>query len=127
MFTGSPYPGSVPDVNSMSRSDLPHIGSCVAKLAPGKGPMFPFVLVPHRMDVAGGRRAGQFAGALGSKFDPLLTGGNPNDDGFRLDTLPLVANERPDLVPRRPSLIGPLDAGRKALDGLRIDRTDQVT
>ena len=47
--------------------------------------MFPFVMVPHRMDVAGGRRAGQFAGSLGGKYDPLLTGGNPNDDDFRLD------------------------------------------
>ena len=72
---------------------MPHMGSCVAKLAPGKGPMFPFVLVPHRMDVAGGRRAGQFAGALGGKYDPLLTGGNPNDDNFKLEHLPLAPNE----------------------------------
>ena len=85
MFTGYQYLGSVPDVNSMSRADMPHMGSCLAKLAPGKGPMFPFVLVPHRMDVAGGRRAGQFAGSLGGKYDPLLTGGNPNDDNFKLD------------------------------------------
>ena len=63
MFTGYQYPGSVPDVNSMSRADMPHMGSVLAKLAPGKGPMFPFAIVPHRMDVAGGRRAGQFAGA----------------------------------------------------------------
>src|SRR5271170_2338534 len=89
MFTGYPYPGSVPDVNSMSRADMPHMGSIVAKLAPGNGPMFPFAIVPHRMDVAGGRRAGQFAGALGGQYDPLLTGGNPNEDNFRLDHLPL--------------------------------------
>ena len=93
MFTGYPYLGSVTDVNSMSRADMPHMGSCVAKLAPGKGPMFPFALVPHRMDVAGGRRAGQFAGSLGGKYDPLLTGGNPNDDNFKLDHLPLAPNE----------------------------------
>src|SRR6266481_1496542 len=55
MFTGYQYPGSVPDVNSMSRADMPHMGSIVAKLAPGQGPMFPFALVPHRMDVSGGR------------------------------------------------------------------------
>ena len=53
MFTGYQYPGSVPDVNSMSRADMPHMGSVLAKLAPGKGPMFPFAIVPHRMDVAG--------------------------------------------------------------------------
>ena len=92
MFTGYQYLGSVPDVNSMSRADMPHVGSMVAKLAPGNGPMFPFAIVPHRMDVAGGRRAGQFAGSLGGRYDPMLTGGNPNDDNFRLDHLPLAAN-----------------------------------
>ena len=64
MFTGYKYLGSVPDVNSMSRSDMPPMGSVVAKLAPGTGPLPAFALVPHRMDVAGGRRAGQFAGSL---------------------------------------------------------------
>jgi hypothetical protein len=75
MFTGYPYLGSVSDVNSMSRADMPHMGACMAKLAPGKGPLPPWAIVPHRMDVAGGRRSGQFAGALGPKFDPLLTSG----------------------------------------------------
>ena len=67
--------------------------------------MFPFVLVPHRMDVAGGRRAGQFAGALGGKYDPLLTGGNPNDDKFKLDHLPLAPNDSADALqaPARPA------------------------
>src|SRR6516165_2150453 len=100
MFTGYMYPGSVPDVNNMSRADQPHMGSILAKHAPGKGPMFPFVIVPHRMDVAGGRRAGQFAGALGGKYDPLLTGGNPNDDKFKLDHLPLAPNEDPGILQR---------------------------
>lgn len=109
MFTGYMYPGSVPDVNSMSRQDMPHMGSCVAKIAPGKGPMFPFIIVPHRMDVAGGRRAGQFAGMLGPKYDPLLTGGNPNDDGFRLEHIPLVPNEEPAVIRRRLGLVDQLN------------------
>lgn len=101
MFTGEKYPGSVPDVNSMSRQDMPHMGSCIARLAPGDGPMFPFVLVPHRMDVAGGRRAGQFAGILGGKYDPMLTGGNPNDDDFKLKHLPLAPSVAPEVIRRR--------------------------
>ena len=109
MFTGYPYNGSVSDVNSMSRADMPHVGSCVAKLNPGAGPMFPFVLVPHRMDVAGGRRAGQFAGALGAKYDPLLTGGNPNDDDYHMEQLPLGANEPPDVLRRRLGLLDQLN------------------
>jgi len=123
MFTGSPYPGSVSDVNNMTRQDLPHMGACLAKLAPGKGPLPAWALVPHRMDVAGGRRAGQFAGALGSRFDPLLTGGNPNDDGYKLDTLPLVANENPDVVKRRLSLVDQLNAEAKPLNDLAMSGT----
>jgi hypothetical protein len=118
MFTGYPYPGSVSDVNSMSRADMPHMGSCVAKLGPGKGPMFPFALVPHRMDVAGGRRAGQFAGCLGGKYDPLLTGGNPNADDFKLDTLPLAPSEDAAVVKRRLTLVEQLNAQAADLDAL---------
>ena len=122
MFTGYQYPGSVPDVNSMSRADMPHMGSVLAKLAPGKGPMFPFAIVPHRMDVAGGRRAGQFAGALGGKYDPLLTGGNPNDDDFRLDHLPLAPNEDVNVLRRRLTLADQLGAQTKQLQELAINQ-----
>jgi hypothetical protein len=123
MFTGYQYPGSVPDVNSMSRSDMPHMGSVLAKVAPGKGPMFPFALVPHRMDVAGGRRAGQFAGSLGGKYDPLLTGGNPNDDDFRLDHLPLAPNEDVEVLRRRLTLTDQLGAQTKQLQELAISQS----
>ena len=123
MFTGAPYPGSVSDVNSMSRSDLPHMGSCVAKLAPGKGPMLPFVLVPHRMDVAGGRRAGQFAGSLGGKYDPLLTGGDPNADDFKLDHLPLAPNDSPAALKRRLGLLDQLNTQTRGLNERAISRS----
>ena len=123
MFTGYPYLGSVSDVNSMARSDMPHMGACLAKLAPGKGPLPPWAIVPHRMDVAGGRRSGQFAGALGPKFDPLLTGGNPNDDNFKLDHLPLAANLPADVVKRRLSLVDQLNAQSSALNDLAVSQT----
>ncbi len=82
-------------------------------------------IVPHRMDVAGGRRAGQFAGSLGPKYDPLLTGGNPNDDDFKLDHLPLVANESPDAVKRRLSLVDQLNAETKPLNDAGRERHHQ--
>lgn len=109
MFTGEKYPRSLNDANSMSRQDMPHIGSCVSRIAPGDGPMFPFVLVPHRVDVAGGRRAGQFAGILGGKYDPMLTGGNPNDDDFKLKHLPLAPNAAPTIIRRRMRLVEQLN------------------
>ena len=123
MFTGYPYPGSVSDVNSMSRADMPHMGSVLAKLAPGKGPMFPFALVPHRMDVAGGRRSGQFAGALGGRYDPLLTGGNPNDDDFHLSHLPLAPNEDVAVLRRRLSLADQLGSQTRQLHDLAISQS----
>ena len=123
MFTGYPYLGSVSDVNSMSRADMPHMGACLAKLAPGKGPLPPWAIVPHRMDVAGGRRSGQFAGALGPKFDPLLTGGNPNDDNFKLDHLPLAANLPAETVKRRLSLVDQLNAQSSSLNDLAMSQT----
>jgi hypothetical protein len=116
MFTGYPYLGSVPDVNTMTRADMPHLGSCLSKIAPGKGPMFPFALVPHRMDVAGGRRAGQFAGMLGPKYDPMLTGGNPNDDDFRLEHLPLAPNVAEDVMKRRLTLVEQLNGQTQYLN-----------
>ncbi|MDB5312045.1 MAG: hypothetical protein JWO38_6247 [Gemmataceae bacterium] len=123
MFTGQPYLGSVPDVNNMNRQDLPHMGAVVSKLAPGKSPLPAWALIPHRMDVAGGRRAGQFAGSLGPKYDPLLTGGNPNDEHFKLDHLPLVANESPDVVKRRLGLVDQLNAETKPLNELAMSGT----
>jgi hypothetical protein len=123
MFTGYPYPGSVSDVNNMGRQDMPPVGAVVAKHAPGPGPLPAWALVPHRMDVAGGRRAGQFAGALGPRYDPLLTGGNPNDDAYKLDNLPLVANEPPAVVRRRLSLVDQLNAEAAPLNSLAMSGT----
>ncbi len=123
MVTGYPYLGSVPDVNSMSRADMPHIGACLAKLAPGAGPLPAWAMVPHRMDVAGGRRAGQFAGSLGPKYDPLLPGGNPNDDDFKLDHLPLSANQPAEVVKRRLGLVDQLNAQSTALNELAMSQT----
>ncbi len=108
MFTGYPYLGSVPDANNMSRQDMPHMGACVAKIAP-QGSLLPFALVPHRMDVAGGRRVGQFAGMLGPKYDPLLPGGDPNADDYKLEQLPLPPNLPGDTVRRRLRLVEQLD------------------
>ena len=64
MFTGYPFLGGVPEADNMTRADMPHLGSVIAKVDP-RGSLLPWALVPHRMDVAGGRRVGQFAGMLG--------------------------------------------------------------
>ena len=124
MFTGYPYPGSVSDVNSMSRADMPHIGSCVAKLAPAHGPMFPFVLVPHRMDVAGGRRAGQFAGSLGGQVRPAADRRQPQRRQFPPRSVcRWRRTSDADVLQRRLSLVDQLDAQTRQLNELAISQT----
>ena len=68
------------------------MGSCVAKLAPGQGadvPRGPSCRTGWTWPAAAG--PGSSPARSGGKYDPLLTGGNPNDDDFKLDHLPLVA------------------------------------
>lgn len=105
MFTGYKYEASEGQANFMSRTDHPHFGAALAKVSPGPGPMVPFVLVPRRLDAGSGRRAGQWGGRLGGKYDPLQTGGNPNDDDFKLDHLPLAANRPAEVLRRRKRLL----------------------
>jgi len=79
--------------------------------------------VPHRMDVAGGRRAGQFAGSLGGKYDPLLTGGDPNDDDFKLEHLPLAPNDTSASLKRRLGLLDQLSKEAAELNDLAVSRS----
>jgi len=109
MFTGQTYPRTESDANFMGRQEAPHIGSALTKIAPGPGPMFPVILVPRRLDAGSGRRAGQWGGSLGSKYDPMQTGGDPNRDDFRLENLPLLPNAPRPVLERRLRLVDQLN------------------
>ena len=109
MFTGQTYAKTESDANFMGRQEAPHIGSALAKISPGSGSMFPFILVPRRLDAGSGRRAGQWGGSLGSKYDPMQTGGDPNRDDFRLENLPLLANAPRPVLRRRLGLLDQLN------------------
>jgi hypothetical protein len=109
MFTGQAYPRTESEANFMGRQEAPHIGSSLAKIAPGSGPMFPFILVPRRLDAGSGRRAGQWGGSLGSKYDPMQTGGDPNRDDYRLENLPLLANAPRPVLERRLGMVDQLN------------------
>ena len=123
MFTGYKYPGTEGNANFMGREEAPHVGSALAMVSPGEGPMFPFVMVPRRLDAGSGRRAGQWGGWLGSKVDPMLTGGNPNDENFRLEHLPLVANRPPAVLRRRKRLIDQLNSQTRFLEESHLAKT----
>jgi uncharacterized protein (DUF1501 family) len=109
MFTGQTYPRTESDANFMGRQEAPFIGSALAKIAPGSGPMFPVIFVPRRLDAGSGRRAGQWGGSLGSKYDPIQTGGDPNRDDFRLENLPLLPNAPRPVLKRRLGLLDQLN------------------
>lgn len=123
MFTGYKYDGTGAQANFMNRDDHPHIGAALAKVSPGPGPMVPFILVPRRLDAGSGRRAGQWGGRLGSKFDPLQTGGNPNDDQFKLNHLPLVANRPVAVFRRRQTLVEQINQQQSVLRDTVAART----
>lgn len=121
MFTGRDYPRSPGEAELQSRDDAPHIGSSVARVAPGSGP-FPFAMIPRRVDAGSGRRAGQWAGVLGSRYDPLVTEGDPNDNAFRLEHLPLVPHESLAVFERRRHLVDQLNRQWEALDQTPLAR-----
>ena len=121
MFTGYKYEGA--QANFMDRTDHPHVGAALAKVSPGTGPMVPFVLVPRRLDAGSGRRPGQWGGRLGGNYDPLQTGGNPDDDDFRLDHLPLVANRPAEVLRRRKRLVDQINAQARYLEDNAIARS----
>jgi hypothetical protein len=123
MFTGYEYAGTGAQANFMNREDHPHLGAALAKVSPGSGPMVPFVIVPRRLDAGSGRRAGQWGGRLGGKYDPLQTGGNPNDDDFKLDHLPLLANRPMELYRRRKGLLDQVNSQAEFLQQSAIARS----
>jgi hypothetical protein len=122
MFTGYKYDGTGGQANFMNRDDHPHIGAALAKVSPGPGPMVPFSLVPRRLDAGSGRRAGQWGGRLGGKYDPLQTGGDPNSNDFKLDHLPLIANRPPQVLRRRKRLVDQINAQVNYLEQTAIAR-----
>jgi len=123
MFTGYEYDGTGSQANFMSRSDHPHLGAALAKVAPGPGPMVPFVITPRRLDAGSGRRAGQWGGRLGGKYDPLQTGGDPNEENFKLDHLPLVANRPAEVFHRRKRLLDQVNSQVEYLEKTAIARS----
>lgn len=123
MFTGYQYEGTGAQANFMNRNDHPHVGAALAKVSPGPGPMVPFVLVPRRLDAGSGRRAGQWGGRLGGKFDPLQTGGNPNEENFKLDHLPLLANRPAKVFRRRKRLLDQVNGQVKYLQETALARS----
>jgi uncharacterized protein (DUF1501 family) len=110
MTTGHAYPRSANLSGVSTREDHPHIGSTVAALEVRRRPVPPFAMVPQFLVVNGEFRSGQNAGFLGSRFDPLVPGGDPNSRDFRPLDLGFVSPVGRERLSSRRRLLEAVDA-----------------
>jgi hypothetical protein len=81
----------------------------------------PFVMMPWRAyhpAAPGGVAPGQHGGYLGSKYDPLLVTGDPNQANWKVDALNLPDGITNEVLTSRFQLLQQLDEQRKTWDSL---------
>src|SRR5437764_964992 len=86
---------------------LPDLLSGRTEAAEGKkDPAVPTLIpLPDYIAVNGPIRAGQHAGFLGSRFDPMVPRGNPNSSDFKPMDLGLVPSVLPERLRARQALL----------------------
>lgn len=120
MMTGHEYPRASGLSENLSREDHPHIGSALALVEGANSAVPKFVTLPDYIAVNGPIRAGQHAGFLGFRVDPMVARGNPNDPNFSPTDLALVPNVQADRLSVRQGLLDTFN-GMGRMQGL--DRT----
>ena len=105
MVTGNPYPRASNLSAEVSREDHPHIGSSLMMVEGANSAVPKFVTLPDYIAVAGPVRAGQHAGFLGFRADPMVPRGDPNDPNFSPADLALVPNVIPSRLSQRQELL----------------------
>src|SRR5436309_10395907 len=70
-------------------SDHPNLGSVVARMAPARSGLPPFVQLPQLASDVGNLTPGQFAGFLGRQYDPLFIVHDPSTPDFDVADLTL--------------------------------------
>jgi uncharacterized protein (DUF1501 family) len=97
-------------------ADHPNLGSVVARLAPGRTDMPPFVTLPQLITDVGNPTPGQFAGFLGRPFDPLTVTRDPSAADFSVEDLTLRSDVSPARLAGRRTLLGVVDRQRQTLE-----------
>jgi hypothetical protein len=92
-----------------SPSDYPNLGSVVARFAPHRTDMPPFVTLPQLISDVGNLTPGQFAGFLGRPFDPLAVIKDPSSPDFSVDDLILYRDVSPLRLGQRRTLLDVVD------------------
>lgn len=118
-------PMAVSSNTNARRSDHPHYASVVARLRPGTAGMPDHVIVPDVVYNGPSKSPGQLAGYLGARFDPMVLGADPNDDGFRVEGTGLPENIDQRRFTGRQSLLQSVDVQQRHMEnGGAIDTMD---
>ena len=108
-------------VTAPGPTDFPAIGSVLALLRPSGRTLPDFVHLPDWMSNNGSFLPGEFAGFLGTKYDPFLAG-DPSLPGYQVPGLTLPTGLHFDRLADRRRLLDrldtTLDAAATAVDGL---------
>ncbi len=119
MLTGHEYPRASGLSENLSRDDHPHIGSALTAVGNRRDRAVPtFVTVPDYIAVNGPIRAGQHAGFLGGRYDPLVPHGNPNSEEFQPADLGLVPTVSAARMHDRRGLLASVGEQQRYLDQL---------
>jgi len=110
------YP-PVKDIVALTASpaDYPNLGSVVARYAPSRDGLPPFVQLPQLASDVGNLTPGQFAGFLGRRCDPFVVAKDPSRPGFDVSDLTLPADVTADRLDDRAALLRGIDRQRQAL------------
>jgi len=90
-------PLAVSNRTAAKRTDHPHYASVLARLRPDSVAMPHHVIIPDVTNNGPSKSPGLLGGYLGAAYDPFVLGADPNEAGFRIDTVGLP----PDMNPSR--------------------------
>jgi Protein of unknown function (DUF1501) len=122
-LTGHEYPRATNLSEFLSREDHPHFGCSLTAVEGKTHRAVPtFVTLPDYMAVGGPVRAGQHAGFLGSRFDPMVARGDPNNADFTPRDLGLVSRVTPDRLQQRRALLGTVNEQLRHLERTGVGR-----
>jgi len=115
LLTGQPPP-PVDDL----RKDWPHIGSVLFRLGRGNGPLPPFVSMRPKLENTVPRFVeqshGQFAGWLGSSWNPLTIDANPAEPDYRVGEFTLQDGITASRLAERRNLLQSLDGELESIN-----------
>jgi hypothetical protein len=114
-LTGYP-PGRDAVALTATPADHPNLGSVVARFAPGRSALPPFVQLPQLASDVGNLTPGQFAGFLGRPYDPLAVLKDPSDPRFNVAELSLPADVPVARLDDREALLRLVDRQARALE-----------